>query len=383
MTDRRTHTLALIRQRYRADGGAERFVARALEALDTDTLELTLITRAWQAQGGLRVIKCDPPQLGRVWREWGFARRACRLVRENHFDLVQSHERLACCDIYRAGDGVHAQWLRLRARSLGPIARWAQALSPFHTYMKYAERRLFNSQRLKIVICNSRMIRDEIQQQFAIDENKLKVIYSGVDTQAFHPRLKTHRQALRESLALPQDAPVLLFVGSGFQRKGLPTLLQALRSLAKDTYLIVVGKDKKMGYYQRLCDAWGLSAQVRLVGVQNDVKPYYGAADALVLPTLYDPFPNVTLEAMASGLAVITSQTCGAAEFITQGVNGYVCDALDSRRLSELLSQWRAGDRQAMAEQARRTVEPYTIEAMKDQLVALYTALLDDTGSRA
>ena len=74
------------------------------------------------------------------------------------FDLVQSHERISCCDIYRAGDGVHAQWLKNRARAISTARRWATALSPWHLYTLAAERRLFTSDQLRAVICNSQMV---------------------------------------------------------------------------------------------------------------------------------------------------------------------------------------------------------------------------------
>jgi UDP-glucose:(heptosyl)LPS alpha-1,3-glucosyltransferase len=71
--------------------------------------------------------------------------------------------------------------------------------------------------------------------------------------------------------------------------------------------------------------------------MQSETLPFYQMADGL-LPTLYDPFPNVILEAMACGLPVITTTGCGGAEFIVQGSNGYVCDALDIPALQESVS---------------------------------------------
>ena len=73
------------------------------------------------------------------------------------------------------------------------------------------------------------------------------------------------------------------------------------------------------------------------MGVQKQTLPFYQAADALLLPTLYDPFPNVILEAMSCGLPVITSTTCGGAEFITPGQNGFVTDALDVPAITEAI----------------------------------------------
>ena len=105
--------VALVRQRYSAHGGAERFIERARGALSEQGVAVTVLAREWTGDPGT-VVRCDPFHVGRVWRDWSFARAVCREVARRPFDLVQSHERIACCDIYRAGDGVHAQWLHSR-----------------------------------------------------------------------------------------------------------------------------------------------------------------------------------------------------------------------------------------------------------------------------
>jgi UDP-glucose:(heptosyl)LPS alpha-1,3-glucosyltransferase len=368
--------IALIRQRYTAFGGAERFVASALEALKSQGVQLTLVTRSWQAQAGLDAIVCDPFYLGSLWRDWGFARGVCRELARHDFDLVQSHERIACCDVYRAGDGVHAQWLANRRATLGALGRLALEFNPYHRYVLAAERRLFASPRLRAVLCNSRMVKEEIRRHFDVAENKLHVIYSGVDTTAFHPELRTrHRQAAREHYRIPNDAPVFLHVGSGFERKGIAQLLAALTRLSNTAHALIVGKDKYMRRFRRLADALGLAGRVHFTGGLADVKPCYGAADVFCLPTLYDPFPNVALEAMASGLPVVTSTQCGAAELIEPGNNGFVCEPLDVIALAEAMR--RAAERSlAMGLAARRTVEPFTLAAMSARLVDLYRQLL-------
>ena len=366
--------IALIRQRYAGDGGAERFVARMLDTLK-DRARLTLITREWSQAPGFEVLACNPFYVGRWWRDRSFARDVCRLLGSRRFDLVQSHERIACCDIYRAGDGLHREWLRNRTRVLGPLARLGVALNPYHCYLLAAERRLFESPRLRAVVCNSRLVRDEIKRHFGLPDDRLHVIYSGVDTAAYHPDLKRERTAVRASLGIAPAAPLFLFVGSGFERKGLPAALRALVQLPP-AQLLVIGRDRRVARYQALAEKLGLSGRAQFLGALADVKPYYGAADALVLPTLYDPFPNVALEAMASGLPVITSTTSGAAELIANGHNGYVCDALDTETLAAHMQAAAAPERHAaLCEAARRTVEPLTLAAMGRQWLALYERL--------
>lgn len=369
--------IALIRQRYTDFGGAERFVANAVEALRQEGAQLTVVTRQWKPDGNGKALICDPFYLGSVWRDWGFARCVCGDVLKKHsFDLVQSHERIACCDVYRAGDGVHREWLKQRRRSMGFLGRLGIALNPYHRYTMAAERKLFDSPGLKAVICNSRMVKDEIQRHFAVPEDKLHVIYSGVDTAAYHPGLKTlHRENIRTRYAIPQKAPLFLFVGSGFERKGVGTLLAAFADVPGAPYLIVVGKDKHQAHFQRLATRLGVQDRVHFTGGQTDTKPFYGAADAFVLPTRYDPFPNAALEAFASGLPVITSTKSGAAELIENGKNGYVCDALDvgclAQSMRAVLDSGLA-NRQAAA---RATIEALDVSATTSQLLQLYRRL--------
>ena len=180
---------------------------------------------------------------------------------------------------------------------------------------------------------------------------------------------------MRASLGFAPDVPLFLFVGSGFERKGLAVALKALARLPQGN-LLVIGRDRHVARYQRLADDLGLAARVQFLGALPDVRPYYGAADALVLPTLYDPFPNVALEAMACGLPVVTSTTSGAAELIANGHNGYVCDALDTETLAAHMRAAADPVRQvALSLEARRTVEPLMLAAMSQQWLALYERL--------
>lgn len=375
--------IALIRQRYNAFGGAERFIERAAAALNAEaSLSLSLIAREWQGgHGAAELVKCDPPYLGRTWRDWSFARSACEAIARGHYDLVQSHERIACCDIFRAGDGVHAQWLANRERTLGAAARWVQRASPWHRYTLAAERRLFSSSRLKAVICNSRMVAGEVRRRFGVAAAKLHIIYNGVDLAQFHPGLQQEARAVvRARLGVPAEAMMFLFVGSGFERKGVPQLLEAFAGMdpaaAGKARLVIVGQDRKAAAMQARAHALGLAGRVFFPGPQRDIAAWYAAADCFVLPTLYDPFPNAVLEALACGLPVITSTQCGAAELLEAGRTGWACDALDSSALAGHLSALDPVRARHMGAEARVLAERFPLEATARQLTDLYRRLL-------
>jgi UDP-glucose:(heptosyl)LPS alpha-1,3-glucosyltransferase len=377
--------IAIIRQRYNPFGGAERFVEGALEALLERNVAITLYTREWP-QTRLQLLEphiIDPFHVGRLWRDWGFARAVCRAVSRAHLDLVQSHERLLCCDIFRAGDGVHAVWLEQRDKAVSWGRRLAVRLSPHHRYLLRTERRMFASPWLSAVICNSTMVRDEIRERFGVAESKLHVVYNAVDSDDFSPALRRERAALRVRHAIPEDAVMFLMVGSGFERKGVATAITALAEVPAPARLVVVGDDKNPGRYRRLARRLGVADRVVFAGPQLDPRPYYGAADAFVLPTLYDPFPNAALEAMACALPVVTSTKSGAAELVLEHDAGLVCPALDVAGLAShmrvLLDE---AQRERFGARGRSAVLALTPAAMTLQLVLVYKELLAAASAR-
>lgn len=379
--------IAIVRSAWNAAGGAERFVQRIVGALAARGIEVTLIARRWAAaaEGGLppatRLIETGTGRhFGRAGRDAAFARDVLRVVAQERFDLVQSHERIPGLAIYRAGDGVHREWLRQRRRKHGGLR---QALGDRffggHAAVLRIEQAMYGHPALRCVICNSEMVRDEIVRHYAVDRSRLVVIRNGVDLQRFRPPSPAGRAQARATLGWAQGRPVLLFVGSGFERKGVDVALQAFAAagLQRDALFAVVGRDRHQPRYERLARRLGIAHAVQFHGAQPDVLRWYHGADALVLPTLYDPQSNAVLEAMACGLPVITSTGCGAAEVLPAGA-GWVVDALDTDALARAMQQVAAdpAQAQAMGQRARQAIEPYDLSRMTDDYLALYSRLL-------
>ena len=375
--------LASVRQKYTPSGGAERFIERAVAALRAQgDIEVTLLAREWSEAPGSQYWRINPPYRGALTRDRGFssAVRRALATAASRFDLVQSHERIPGIAIYRAGDGVHATWLEQRARAQTRWERLRIHFNPYHPYVLKQERLLFTHRALRAVICNAQMVRDDIAARFGTPASKLHVIYNGVDLQAFHPRHAATRAQTRAAIGVAQDAPLFLYVGSGFERKGVARLIQALAGTGAPACAVIVGADKHIAAYQAQARRLGLEARVHFLGPRQDLPELYGAADAFVLPTLYDPMPNAALEALASGLPVVTTRQCGAREFIREGVNGYVLDALDAAGLAQVLGVLAAPGRAAgMREAARASVAHLSLDAMADQLLALYRQLAAST----
>jgi UDP-glucose:(heptosyl)LPS alpha-1,3-glucosyltransferase len=388
--------IALVRQRYDPFGGAERFIERALPALERAGAEVTLIARRWdsnsrhgngrdggrargggnETRGALKLLRVDPFHAGNLWRDCSFARAARAAWRGGGFDLVQSHERIPGCDIYRAGDGVHRRWLELRRAAAGPLERLGMALNPYHRYVCAAERRMFEHPRLRAVICNSAMVRDEIASRFRIAPEKLHLIHNGVDLQHFHPQRRAAlRRAARAEWGVAEHETVFVFVGSGYARKGLDAAIAALAQCAGARFrLLVAGRDRDTARYAAQARDVGVGERVHFAGGRDDVQPLYAAADCFILPTRYDPFPNSALEALAMGLPVIVGRRSGAAELVRAGENGWVCDPEDVAGVARLMQQAAAAGG-SMDAAARATAERYGLDEMAGKLTRLYSAL--------
>ena len=375
--------LALVRQRYNPFGGAERFIERAIAALERADIDVTLITRAWRGENGRRAMIFDPPYVGRLWRDASFSGAVRTLLGREHFDLAQSHERIAGCGLYRAGDGVHRQWLNYRAQGATFLQRLGVRLNPYHWYTCRAEKAMFEHPGLRAVICNSQMVAAEIRRHFVIAADKLHVIYNGVDLEYFHPDHRRQlRAAARGEWRCETGDTVFAFVGSGFERKGLGSTIDALAATGRSDFrLVVAGSDRAAARFEQQARGARVVDRVMFLGGREDVRPVYAGADCFILPTRYDPFPNAALEALAMGLPVIVSSQCGAAELVRPGVNGWVCKPDCAAELSQLMIQAAGKSGERLGCEARSSVEAFGIAQMADRMIDLYMTLLDRAGT--
>lgn len=368
--------IAFIRARYNPFGGAERFLNRAVDAVVAQGSTPTIITRAWPDSGNAAIQHriVNPHYFTKAGRDKSFAGATNALLRRKRFDLVQSYERMAGCDVFHAVDGVHAEWLVQRRRVQNGLQRFGVHINPHHRYVLAAERAMYASPTLRAVICISQMVKRNVVQHYGVAAEKLHVIYGDIDCEKFHPRLRDeHRAAMRKQLNIPADAPIALFVGSGFARKGVAGFLATVAKV-RGLFGLVVGHDKHLARYRSVAARMGVGDRIVFTDSIKDVTPYYGASDVFLMPTLYEPFGLVFGEAMACGLPAITSPEAGAADWIQSGVNGFVVDPLDSDTMANAV-ECALHDRQ-MGLRARAAVLPYTQADTAARYAALYRKLL-------
>lgn len=357
--------IALIRQKYTPFGGAERYMARLVEGLAAAGHQVHILAAQWDADGTQAVTFHRVPVIGKPgWLKALTFSRGCRgIIERERFDVVFSLERTLRQDIYRAGDGCHRQWLILKNQGKGVLHKAWTWLNPLQLAYVWLERRMFTDPDLKAIIANSRRGKEDIIRLYGVDSSRIHVVYNGIDQVPTDRELKSvHRQALAEEFRLGEELR-LLYVGSGFKRKGVAAAIRAAARLSVPFRLFIVGKGNASAF-RRVAKRLGIHERVIFTGPRKDVAQFYQGCDLFVFPTLYDPFSNATLEAMAHGLPVITSAFNGVAELIRDGGNGFVVqDPLDDAAISECLRALTDADRRRkMGELSAETAAPFTMQ---------------------
>jgi UDP-glucose:(heptosyl)LPS alpha-1,3-glucosyltransferase len=256
-------------------------------------------------------------------------------------DVVMSLERVWRCDVYRAGDGVHRAWLDRRAKFGGALQKIAGALNRKHQAILRLEAALFGHGGAGRVIVNSEMVKREMMDLYSYPLPQIDLVYNGVPVESFRSSTE-ERASSRTALGLADDDVAVLVVGSGWERKGLRFAIDAVESCRDPRMrLLVAGRGNQSKYR---------SSSVRFLDVVQDLPRLYAAADIFLLPTIYDPFSNACLEAIAAGVPVITTSGNGFSEIIENGTHGSVVhDPADVAALASALRLWSEPQRRAAA----------------------------------
>ena len=359
--------IALIARPFVFHGGVERATSGLIETLAARGHDVHLLSPGGAlAPAGVTLHRLPLPRLPATARALALVALAGRALASGRWDVVQSHERTLHQHVYRAGEGCHRGYLAsgaaLRKR---PI---------YDRVMQALEARVFAG--TPRVVAIARRGKREIERLYAVDPARVSVIYNGVDLERFHPdHAAAHRAPTRGEAGIGSGDRVLLFVGSGYERKGLATAIEALPHLI-GTRLAVIGRGDETRY-RRLAARLGVAERIRWLGLRQDVLRWYAAADLLVLPTRYEPFGNVHLEALASGLPVLTTTAAGGSELIEEGKNGAVIEPGEPSALAAAVNRLLAENRAGLAEAARRAAEPFTYQRQAEEFEAIYRNFLE------
>jgi UDP-glucose:(heptosyl)LPS alpha-1,3-glucosyltransferase len=305
--------LALIRRQFSATGGAELYLQRLLQALVRGGHEPHLFAESWEGHLDGVHLHAVPVTGKRAVRATNFADSVAAELAKHSFDVTFSLERTHQQDVYRAGDGVHRVWLQRRQQFAQWWRRPFACAGAFHRNMMKLEARTFDPANTRHVIVNSDMVRREILENFHFPGERIHLVRNGIDLERYR---HGKRNATRERYGIKPDDTLLLFVGSGWERKGLRFVLRAFHRLkAPRVKLLVVGKGTP---------PLAIPHGAIFAGPMADVENAYAAADLLLFLPIYEPASNVVAEALVSDLPVITSSLNGASEIITPRKNGTV-----------------------------------------------------------
>jgi len=331
-------SIGFVRRGYSASGGAEAYLKRLGRGVVDLGHEAQLITsddwpsNEWPS-GSIHHL--------RARSTIAFADEVEQLRPQIHCDVLMSLERVWRCDVYRAGDGVHRAWLQRRRKFELPLQQFVRGFNRKHRDLLHLEKSLLGERGASRVIANSEMVKNEIVDLYSYPADKIDIVRNGVPLEKFRfdPEL---REKAREDLKLKPDQIALLFAGSGWERKGLRFAVKAMALCHNRKMRLLVAGHGNPRFYK--------SKRVKFLGEIHDLVPIYAAADIFILPTIYDPFSNACLEALASGLPVITTHANGFSEVIEDGVHVTIVDlANDLLGLRDAIRFWSDLSRRALA----------------------------------
>jgi UDP-glucose:(heptosyl)LPS alpha-1,3-glucosyltransferase len=372
--------VAIIKSNYTPYGGGEKYTTRLIKAFAGRGIAVDVLTAVpgqWDDfDRNVRWVLLRQMPYNNLVRLLSFNASVRKHLKTHSYGCVLGMDRTESQTHLRAGGGCHAAWLRRRCEETSKLRCLTFRLNPFHRNTLTLERRAFLSPELRRVFCNSSLVRKEIEEFYPAVSQKLMVIHNGVEWHEFTDVFRQGRaqkESIRDNLGLRAGGFFFLFVGSGFERKGLKKAIAALSLLPDETELIVVGRDKKETEYRDMTHKRGLSRRVHFFGPRKDVRPFYQAADAFVLPTLYDPFSNASLEALAMGLYTVTSDANGCAEVIRDGAGAVVSSPADAGAVAVEMKT--ALEPHLSGEEIRESVKHLDFE---NQLKKLVDLCIDD-----
>ena len=294
-----------------------------------------------------------------------FFRNCSRAVARARPDVLNAHGVICPTGGVHWVHSVPRAWLE-RCREFRPpwsLGRLRQRLNPLHPRLLRLEEEHFRGRRYRRVLALTETVRADLGRLYDVPAADVTVISNGFSPTEFNPARRAERRgATRARLGLREDEVALLFVANELERKGYATLLEALRLLGpgRRRRLLVVGRVSR-ARVMREAQRGGVADQVIACGPTGDVAAFHAAADVFVLPTQYEAFCLAILEALGSGLPVVTTRVPGAGDAIQPGVNGYLMDDPRSgEQLREKLELLLDDDHRArLSRQAPATVARY------------------------
>lgn len=337
--------VVLLKSRLTPHGGLEKYTFRIAQRFLEKGADVSILSAedSKQFPSNLSIFKAPKiswlpfiaiEQFDQFVRKW---------LKTYAADLVFGLDRNRSQTHLRAGNGVHAAYLKRRKKVEGSFKALLCQINPFHRKILEIEKYAFENPELKKIFTNSHMVKEEILELYQVSPQKIEVIHNGVEWQEMEPFFicsEEKRLKLMQQYHLNPDAFQFLFIGHGYLRKGLDPLLTGLAKLSSRSFeLSVIGKDRQMDFYRAKAARLGIQDKVHFFGPRQDIYSFYQLADSLVIPSFYDPFANVTVEALAMGLFVLSSKSNGGYEVLTPLNGAVIEDLFDSESMVDALEK--------------------------------------------
>jgi len=360
--------VALAHKRFDMRGGAEWVLYQTARGLRDRGHEVHLFCQVFRTAPLPGVIFHRVPGFSwpRSARLLTFGFLSPRFIAKHDCDALLSFDRIMTQDVFRSGGGPHKNFIEKMMNRSSLWRKLWYRMSPYHNLALFIEKHQVSSTGSQQIIALCKQVKQEFIDAYNVPPEKIVVVYNGVDTDRFHPRLRAAaNEKVRGELGIPPDAPIVLFVGTGFRRKGLDRLLRLWRTPGMPgIYLVIVGNDGKLSSYRNQY----ARKEIVFTGPRSNVEEFYAAANLLVLPSVQEGFGNVVLEAFASGLPVVTAAGVGAAEVIEgelqEGIVNNPDDPVELKNsILALLDPLRWN---FLSRQARQVAEKYTWSAYLD-----------------
>lgn len=326
----RTKRVLLLKSGAARPGGLEKITVRLAQAFQEKGCEVLLATTGEKTPPIFKTFSHTSRHLFSFQKALAFDRFCEKTARELQPEIIFGMDRNRHQTHLRAGNGVHAAYLERRALVDPLFKRLSFSLNPLHRTLLKLEKQGFENPALRTLFTNSAMVKEEILRYYKVAPEKICVVHNGVEWNEYDSAFRSweeRKKQIATELELDPSLFHFLFIGHNFRRKGVDNLLAALPLLPRRFHLSIVGEDKNRAQFVARAKELGVEKNVTFFGTQNDIVPFYQLADALVIPSLYDPFANVTLEALAMGLFIVSSKTNGGHEVLSEK-SGVVIDAL-------------------------------------------------------
>lgn len=357
--------IVLLKAGSSKKGGLERYVDRLIAGFLKRNTKVTLLTSGCvQQEDGYEKISLCPQYSLSYLHLLRFDKACNEWIKKNGASTVFGLDRNSFQTHYRAGNGVHAAYLQQRSSDEGFFKSLTFKLNPLHKAILSLERKTYENPSIKKIYTNSQMVKDEILSNYRADPQKIHVVHNGVE---FDECENAFNASPKDRCTTHQ----FLFIGYGWHRKGLAHLLQALSLLKQESFhLTIIGSDHNSTYFESLTDTLGLRKKVSFLGAKPSVLPFLQQADTLVVPSTYDPFANVTLEALAMGVFVVSSKFNGAHELLNKENGTIIQDLYDPHNFANHLKV--ALNRPKTSNSAtliRNSVKQYSVENQLSKII--------------